>query len=114
MADVMAMMCGWKVRTIPEITCEHLRPQGFEGHNIVRNGMLWGKKFYMLGYHPLYYVGQCLLMTMKGKSILCAFWHFVGFAHALIKGEPRNVNEDFIHFLRSLQMRRICDVLKIR
>ncbi len=106
-ADIMAMMHGWKIRVFPELEALHLRPDGFGKNSAFRRGMNWGRKFYLLGYHPLYYLAQCVRRIGQRPVILGSFYQLIGFVVATAKGEPRPVSNEFVRFLRKLQMRRL-------
>ena len=110
-AEVMSMMHGWKVRTFPWISAIHLRPDGFVRKNPLRNGMHWGSKFYHIGYHPLYYTGQCLRRLGNRPIVAGSLFSLFGFLIATLRAEPRSVPDEFVQFLRKMQARRITDML---
>jgi glycosyltransferase involved in cell wall biosynthesis len=105
-ADVMIMMHGWRVRAFPELEALHLRPEGFGKAGALRRGLRWGRKFYLLGYHPLFYLGQCLRRLGQRPVVVASLFQMLGFVAATIRGENRPVTKDFILFQRKLQMRR--------
>lgn len=111
-AETMALMHGWKVKTIPEKICIHLRPEGAFSHGAFRKGMVWGNRFYKLGYHPLYYLCQCVRRIGQRPILLASAWMLLGFFVANIKNEPRYVSDDFVLFLRKQQMRRIKNIFR--
>lgn len=110
-ADVMAMMRGWRVRTFPELGVQHLRPEGFGRANVLSRGMRWGRKFYLLGYHPLFYLGQCARRLMCRPIVIGSLCGLLGFVVAHLKGGKRPVSEEFVRFQRTLQMRRVRQML---
>ena len=110
-AEVMSMMHGWKVRTFQGISAIHLRPDGFVRRNPFHDGMLWGTKFYRIGYHPVYFAGQCLRRLGRHPIIVGSLFSFFGFIMACLRAEPRPVPEEFVRFLRKMQMRHITDLL---
>jgi glycosyltransferase involved in cell wall biosynthesis len=105
-ADVMVMMNGWKVQTFHELPAIHLRPEGFTNDKPFQKGIKWGRKFYLLGYHPFFYVGQCVRRLPRRPILVNSLCQLLGFAMANIKREPRPVPEEFVKFIRQLQMRR--------
>ena len=111
-SDIKSMMSGWKVESIPDIEVIHLRPKTFDNQGACQNGLAWGKKFYSLGYHPLYYFGQCLRRIGSQPIPLASFWRIFGFILATLKTEPRYVSADFVTFLRKLQIKRIKKMLR--
>jgi len=112
-ADVMSMMHGWRIRAFRELPALHLRPDGFAKENVIRGGMKWGRKFYLLGYHPLFYVAQCLRRLGRDPVLVGSLCQLVGFTVASIKSEPRPVSAAFVRFLRKNQMRRLLNTVAI-
>ncbi|MDB6111211.1 MAG: glycosyl transferase, family 2 [Pedosphaera sp.] len=106
-ADVMTMMHGWKIQAFKELTALHLRPEGFGKANVFRRGMRWGSRFYMLGYHPLFYVAQCARRLGRRPIMIGSVCQLLGFAVATAKGEKRPVSHEFVRFLREMQMLRL-------
>jgi glycosyltransferase involved in cell wall biosynthesis len=107
-ADVMAMMHNWKLQVFPELTAMHLRPDGlFTKVNVFRRGMRWGRRFYVLGYHPLFYFGQCLRRLGQRPYFVGSFCNALGFVVAAAKGIERPVSAEFIRFLREMQLARL-------
>lgn len=110
-ADVMTLMHGWRICSFSDLPAMHLRPDGFAKDNVWTRGMKWGRKFYLLGYHPLFYFGQCLRRIGRRPVLVGAFCQFVGFVLAALRREPRPVTKDFIAFLRASQLRRLRGML---
>jgi biofilm PGA synthesis N-glycosyltransferase PgaC len=111
-ADIMVMMHGWRIRTIPEIKATHLRPEGFSKQNVFRRGLLWGRKFYLIGYHPVFYFGQCLRRITRHPVLLGSLCQLIGFVVASFGAEPRPVRKEFVQFLRKAQMQRLRRILR--
>jgi glycosyltransferase involved in cell wall biosynthesis len=110
-ADVMTMMSGWKIKTIPDIKALHLRPEGTIKDNVFKRGMKWGRRFYLIGYHPLFYFGQNFRRIARHPVLIGSLCQFIGFIIPFLKAEPRPVSEEFVRFLRKEQMRRIRQIL---
>jgi glycosyltransferase involved in cell wall biosynthesis len=111
-ADVMAMMHDWKIRTFPELDAQHLRPDGlFTKVNVFRRGMRWGRRFYMLGYHPLFYFGQCARRLGQRPLLIGSLCQLLGFMVATAKGGARPVPAEFVRYLRRSQMERLHQML---
>jgi glycosyltransferase involved in cell wall biosynthesis len=106
-ADIMTMMNGWKLCVFPELQALHLRPDGFAKDRVFRRGIKWGRKFYLIGYDPVYYLGQCLRRTTSRPYILTSVAMLLGFIWAHCKTTPRPVTPEFVRFLRELQWRRM-------
>jgi poly-beta-1,6-N-acetyl-D-glucosamine synthase len=107
-ADVMVLMHNWKIRAFPELKAMHLRPDGlFTKVNVFRRGMRWGRRFYMLGYHPVFYFGQCVRRLGQRPLVIGSFCQLLGFVVASAKGDARPVSSEFVQFLRKSQMARL-------
>lgn len=106
-AEVMALMKGWEIKTFTDITSMHLRPEGFKKENVFKQGINWGKKFYSIGYHPLYYFGQNFLRISRRPIILGSLSQFFGFLLAILKAEKRPISEEFVSFIRKHQLEMI-------
>lgn len=106
-ADIMTLMNGWTVRVFPELRALHLRPDGFTKDSTYIFGLKWGRKFYLLGYHPLYYFAQCVRRLNRRPWVIGSLSQLYGFLLASLKAEKRPVSPEFVRFLRKLQMRRL-------
>lgn len=113
-ADVMAMMHGWRICSFADLPAIHLRPEGFARDGVWARGMKWGRKFYLIGYDPLFYFGQCLRRAGRRPWILGSLCQALGYLAAAIRGEPRPVPEHFVRFLRASQRRRLLGLLGLR
>lgn len=111
-ADVMAMMHGWGIRSFPDLPAIHLRPDGFAKENVLRRGLKWGRKFYLLGYDPLFYLGQCARRVFRRPFLIGSVCQLYGFLVAMAKGGARPVSADFVRFLRAKQRQRLWDGLR--
>jgi len=107
----MAMMRDWKVRAFPELTALHLRPEGVGKSNVLRHGMRWGRRFYLVGYHPLFYFAHCIRRMGRRPAILGGTCQLLGFVVATLKAETRPVSPEFVRFHREIQMRRLFGML---
>ncbi len=110
-ADVMAMMRGWRIQTFPELGVQHLRPDGFGKANVLSRGMRWGRKFYLLGYHPLFYLAQCARRLAWRPIVIGSLCNLLGFVVAHLRGGTRPVSAEFVRFQRTLQMERVRQML---
>jgi biofilm PGA synthesis N-glycosyltransferase PgaC len=110
-ADVMSMMHGWEIRSFAQLEARHLRPDGFGHDNVFQNGMKWGRRFYLLGYHPVFYLGQCVRRLTRPPVVVGSVCQALGFAAAAFSRETRPVSPEFVRFLRNVQMRRLRGIL---
>jgi poly-beta-1,6-N-acetyl-D-glucosamine synthase len=110
-ADFMSMMHGWRVQAIPEIRAMHVRPDGASKLSVVQRGLMWGKRFYGIGYHPVFYAAQCMRRVGRRPILLGSLSQLMGFVVASLVAQTRPVPEDFVRFLRAEQMRRLRAIL---
>jgi glycosyltransferase involved in cell wall biosynthesis len=110
-ADVMSMMRGWRIRSFPHLEALHLRPDGFGNDSVFERGIKWGRKFYLLGYHPLFYLAQCVRRLGRRPIIIGGVCQLLGFVAASFRREARPVSVEFVRFLRKVQMRRLQAIL---
>jgi hypothetical protein len=103
----MAMMRGWRIRSFPELEVQHLRPEGSGKTNVLSRGMRWGRRFYLLGYHPLFYLVHCLRRAGQRPVIAGTLCQLLGFLMASLKAGERPVSDEFVRFLRRMQVRRL-------
>jgi glycosyltransferase involved in cell wall biosynthesis len=106
-ADIMTLMHGWKIQAFPDLPAMHLRPDGYAKDNVLTRGLKWGRKFYLLGYHPIFYFGQCLRRVGRRPVLVGSFCQLLGFVLANLKGGTRPVPNEFVRFLRKLQLERL-------
>ncbi len=106
-ADIMSLMFGWKLRVFSELKAMHLRPDGFAKDNTWQRGKKWGRKFYLLGYHPVFYFAQCLRRVGRKPFLWGSLCQFLGFVFANVRAEKRPVSDEFVQFIRQLQMKRL-------
>jgi glycosyltransferase involved in cell wall biosynthesis len=110
-AEVTAMMHGWKVRAFGELTALHLRPEGVGNSNVFVRGMKWGRRFYLLGYHPLFYFFHCVRRLGWRPVLIDSGCRFLGFLVAAVRAEARPVSKEFVRFQRRMQMQRLRGML---
>ncbi len=111
-AEVMARMHGWKVRSFPDIEVFHYRPTGACGGSALVRQFQFGIREYSYGTHPFFEVAKCLSRLLAIKP--CVFGAFVrlgGYFWALLRREQQKVPGDVIRFLRREQIQRLCHVV---
>jgi len=112
-ADIMVLMNGWIIHSFPELVAIHLRPEGTLKENVFRQGMKWGKKFYLIGYHPLYFLCQALKRLTNRPILIGSVCQLLGFIRTALSAPTRPVSDDFVAFLHRLQMTRIKKYLRL-
>ncbi len=105
-AEDMARMKGWKVRSFPEILVYHHRKTcGVEG--VLKGGFRQGLMDYSIGCHPLFEILKCGARWKSSPLFLYAGLRLIGFLWASVKDDKRIVPVDFVRYLREEQLSRI-------
>lgn len=108
-ANFTALMRGWKVRTFADTRVMHLRPAGVATSRALKRALVEGRKHYLLGYHPLFYLLHCIRRSLRRPAALIG--QLAGFAVATMKRDERPVSNDFVAFVRRHQFRRVREAL---
>jgi glycosyltransferase involved in cell wall biosynthesis len=106
-AEVMARMHGWGVRSFPDIAVRHHRRTGTGSKHILLARFRIGQMEYVLGYHPLFEFARCLVRNAERPFILGSFFRMSGFGWAWFRREPRGISGDIVRYLRREQMQRL-------
>ena len=106
-AEAMARMHGWQVRSLPEIKVLHHRPCGASYGNTVRARFNTGIREYAYGNHPLFEFAKCLHRIWEKPYLLSSLLRLSGYSWALLRREPREIPVDLVVNLRREQMERL-------
>ena len=106
-AETMARMHGWKVRSFPHIKAYHHRCTGTAETGYLRSRFKAGVRDYLLGYHPLFETLRIIRRSLEPPVIVGSSFWLSGFIWAAMKQMPRPVPDDFVRYLRSEQKRRM-------
>jgi len=111
-AENMAKMYGWKVRTFKEIKVYHHRPMGSGNWNSWKARFNQGQEEYLVGYHPLFFLLKSLRRLTQKPYVLGSILTIFGYCAAFFKKEERPVSKYFVKYLRQSQKQRMIHVLK--
>jgi glycosyltransferase involved in cell wall biosynthesis len=106
-AEVMARMRGYTVRTFPETRAYHRRRTGTAGQSLTRSVFRRGIQNYVLGYHPLFMLARCLSRAGEKPYVLRGLTLASGYVWAALRREPRELPREFVRYLRREQLRRL-------
>lgn len=103
-AEIKAKMNGWKVKAYSEFEVRHHKPtNGAEGQ--YKGAFRQGLMDYSIGNLCSFELLKCLYRTNNGfMKSLC---RFSGFIWAGTKGNPREVDKDFIKYYREEQRKKM-------
>jgi glycosyltransferase involved in cell wall biosynthesis len=106
-AEIMVRMKGWEVRTFPDLRVLHHRRVGTGNSSVLKTKFREGRRFYLLGYHPLFYALRTLV-RFKDRPYGCgAVLQICGYAWYSFRCEKRPVSDDFIRYLRWEQILKL-------
>jgi biofilm PGA synthesis N-glycosyltransferase PgaC len=107
LAQAMARMHGWEVRSFLEFPALHHRRTGWSKESIYKASLKLGVMDYHLGMHPLYSLFKSLRRLLIRPYVLGAVLRMVGFTLEYIKGQKRQIPIDVVNFVRREQLERI-------
>jgi len=106
-AEVMARMHGWKVKSFSDIKALHIKRTGTKNKSIYSSMFFLGIQNYFLGYHPLFELAKCLYRLLENPYILGSILVICGYFWAWINRKKRELPPDFINYLRTEQLLRM-------
>jgi hypothetical protein len=111
--EVLARMRGWKVRSYDGIRAGlHLRTTGQAVGGAMKSGIELGLREYSYGSHPLYVLLKCIRRVGERPYLLGSLTRLAGFAGGYFRRTEREVDEEFVRFLRREQMLRLRGFLR--
>jgi len=106
-AEVMARMHGWQVRSFGDLEVLHYRSTGTQGRSICGARFRSGSEEYLLGYHPLFHLAKCLHRSLERPYLIGGLLRLCGYCWSWWQRKDRMVSPEFVEYLRREQMRRI-------
>jgi len=106
-AETMAKMQNWRVRSFPEIVVRHLRPRGTgmgSGYRIPFNR---GVADYFIGYHPVFFIIKSLFRFREKPFVLSTVLMLSGYFYACSRKVNFQVPPDVVQYLRMGQMSKL-------
>ena len=104
-AEVMARMKGWEVRSFADIKVMHHKRSG-EGNSLAvrfRQGIMENS----LGYHPVFETARCFVRIKERPYIAGSFFRLSGYLFAKLRRDTCQVSDEVARFLRREQMTRL-------
>lgn len=113
-AEITARMKGWKVRKSFEHPAYEGRPTGFAYGKPVIAKLCEGRRFYSLGYDPLFYFFRCLYRLHEYPLFIGSMAALLRYMFGYLRREPRVLPSEIISYLRAEQRAKIKQALGIR
>lgn len=104
-AEIRARMCGWRVRSFPDLEAHHVRASGTRA-SLLRYCYRAGFMDFALGSHPLFEVAKVAKMSATPPYLLNALLRMLGFLVAHVSGR-RMVSPACVEFLQQEQLARL-------
>ena len=105
--EVMARMKGWEVQTLVELKVHHHRQTGTGMGNLLKANFRGGKRFYTLGYSPLFHFVRCFYRIPDKPYLIGSMLNIIGYFWAFMTNERCPAGESFIKYVRSEQKERL-------
>lgn len=109
-AEVMARMHKWEVRSFPDIKVLHHRPTGSSYGNILYNRFHIGIKEYSYGNHLLFEMAKCFWRVREKPYVFGSVFRLSGYFWAFLRRDLREVPADVVGFMRHEQMQRLIKI----
>lgn len=110
-AESMARLLGWQVASFEAMPVYHHRRTG------TAVGKAWGvhfrdgKKFYLLGYHPLFQLVKSVFRCKDRPYLLSGVLLMCGYLAAALRRPEKPVSSEFVRKLRGEQLMRLRTLL---
>jgi poly-beta-1,6-N-acetyl-D-glucosamine synthase len=110
-AEVMARMNGWQVRSFPEIYAYHHRKIGVTKGNILSSKWRYGTRDYLMGTHPLFMFLKSIYRFREKPYVLSGLLMIFGYLWPFLRKKNIPIPHDVVEYTRKEQMKRIVSAL---
>lgn len=111
-AEVMARMCGWQVRSFAELTVHHHGRIGVAERGALSAKWRFGKRDYSMGMHPLFMLLKAISRFRKKPYVIGGLFTMGGYMWSLIRRVKTSIPRDVVEYTRTEQMNRIIFSIK--
>jgi glycosyltransferase involved in cell wall biosynthesis len=105
--EVKANMLGWRTYTFKELHLLHHRFTG-TAESLWKDKVKRGAACYVSGYHPMFLAASCIANLVRRPYLAGSTAIAYGFLRGYWRRAPRVNDKQFIRYLRSQQLRRLC------
>jgi glycosyltransferase involved in cell wall biosynthesis len=105
--EVKANMLGWKTYSFDELRLVHHRFTG-TAESLWRDKIKRGVACYVTGYHPIFVAASCVSNLIRRPYISGSAAIAYGFMKSYWIRMPRVNDKQFIKYVRTQQLRRLC------
>jgi len=110
-AVTTARMKGWTTRNFPQRRFRHHRRMGSEGRGPIGTMFFMGRKDYILGSSPLWYMFRVAYRVVKRPYVVGGLSLLVGYTWAAFQRLEQPAGPDVVQFYRREQMRKLRRIL---
>jgi len=111
-AEAMARMNNWQVRTYTDIEVFHHRRIGTVNENILSAKFRYGVKENLIGTHPIFLLTKCIKRYHEKPFMIGAMTMICGYVYSLIRGDDKAVSSSFVKYIRNEQLNRLKSIMK--
>ncbi len=112
-AEIMARMKGWRVRKSMDNPAYEHRPTGFAYGNPLMTKLREGRRFYSLGYDPIFYLLRCLYRLKDYPIVLGSGAAWVGYLNSMLRRQPVVLPPEVVAYLRAEQRTKLKRVFRL-
>ncbi len=105
-AESMARMHGWEVKTFRDVAAHHHRPVGARSRGVLYAQLLSGKKEYSIGYSALFQLLRLFSRMLTKPYLVGSLVRTLGFFYSMIKGDAVLVPDALEDYLKREQLRQ--------
>lgn len=102
-AEIMSRMSGWKVLKSFDAPAYEHRPTGFAYGNPLVIKMCEGRRFYSLGYDPVFFFLRCLRRVREYPFLLGSGAAMMRYLYGMIRRESIALPPEVVKYLRTEQ-----------
>ncbi len=113
-AEIMARMHGWKIKSFPDQKVYHHRVIGTTRTNLFKTSFIYGRRDYVMGNHPLFMFLKSIHRFAGKPYIIGGILMMLGYSYSSWIKEEKPVEQSVVDFLRREQVCRIRDAIKRR
>ena len=113
-AEIMSRMKGWKVRKSLENPAYEHRPTGFAYGKPLTAKLREGRRFYSLGYDPMFYLLRCIYRLRDYPQVLGSAAAFLGYLWSMICRQPIVLPAGVVNYLRTEQRTKLKNLFRLR
>lgn len=113
LADLMARMYGWKVKTFPELVVMHHRHCGTASGHKYKPFFDLGRVDRYFGFHPLFELAKCVSRIGERPYIIGSVIRLLGYFYSALSGDPLAIPKPARDFLRKEQLSRLTEFFRV-